>query len=142
MKGKGTSVSKMLSVLLAALLAGMGGGCQTAKDCSLTCKLWSNDRLRSFCEPAPDPNLALFDAESRRDVLVEYVSLSGKRNDIQRRAYFLGPNRAKIAARKKPQFINPKLADGLNPIPVLGPEPVGTNAPALFTACATTNNGA
>ena len=140
--GRNKCFSKLLSLFLAALLIGMGDGCQTAKDCSLTFKLWDNDRLRSFCEPASDPNLALFDAESRGDVLVEYDSLSDKRDGIQRRAYFLGMNRAKIAARKKPRFINPKLADRRNPIPVLGTEPVGTNAPTHFTAYATTSRGA
>ena len=133
----------MLSVILAALLAGMAGGCQTAKDCSLTYKLWGNDRLRSFCEPAPEPNLALFDAESRQDVLVAYDSLSDQCDDIQRRAYFLEANRAIIAARKKPHFVPPNRAAGMKVIPVIGgPESVMTNAPGPFASFATTNKSA
>ena len=104
-------------------------GCETARDYSLTYKLWDNGGLRSFDEPSPEPRLALFDFKNGNDVLVQYDSVSDKHNGIERRAYFLQPNRARIEARKKPRFVNLSTVGGLKVIPVFSVET--TNKPSL-----------
>lgn len=50
-------------------------GCETVEHYSLTYKLWNNDDFRKHSEPAPNPNLMLFDTEDRGDVLVQYDAL-------------------------------------------------------------------
>jgi hypothetical protein len=104
-------------------------GCETARHYSLTYKLWDNTNLSSFDEPSPEPRLALFDVKNGNDVLVQYDSVSDKRNGIERRAYFLQPNRARIETRKKPRFVNLSTVGGLKVIPVFSVET--TNKPSL-----------
>ena len=114
---------------LAALL--LATGCATAEKCSLTRRLWENGDLRKFSEPAPNPNLALFDATNHADVLVQYDALSEKHSDVNRRAYFLQHNQALTAAGKKPDFVKPELADGMETIPVFSASAAVTNPPPV-----------
>ena len=44
--------TKWLNVSLAVLLAGMGGGCESFKESSLTCNLWQKDPCCSISEHA------------------------------------------------------------------------------------------
>jgi hypothetical protein len=120
---------------LAAGLMVLLTGCATVEKYSLTYRLWDNSDLRKFSEPAPDPNLALFDATNRADVLVQYDALSEKRSTVKRRAYYLQSNQSRIAEGKKPKFVKPALADGMRSIPVLTP-PSATNPPPQLTAYA------
>jgi hypothetical protein len=50
-------------------------GCTTVEKYSLTYRLWDNGDLRKWSEPAPNPNLALFEATNAADVLVQYDAL-------------------------------------------------------------------
>lgn len=126
----------------AASLMLLVAGCQTAEDYSLTCRLWDNGDLRKYSEPAPNPNLALFEATNHAGVLIEYDALSEKHSTINRRAYYLQPNQARIDAGKKPKLVKLPVADGMKPIPVLLAEAAVTNPPPeLTTYAVTTKNG-
>ena len=92
-------------------------GCESVKECSLSYKLWTNDEMRSFAEPASDPRLALFANPGGEDVLVLYDESSEKNDRVQRRAYFLEPNAERIAQHKKPRFVDPQAAAAMNPLP-------------------------
>jgi hypothetical protein len=109
-----------LAVALPLLLS----GCATSA-------VWSGaDQSVSFA-PAPNPDLALFDAPGRCDVLVQYNALKPRNQRIERHAYFLRPNRERIAAGKKPQFVSPKVATGLMPIPMFA-SPVGAQDASVY----------
>lgn len=110
------SAQKFLSLLLAALVAGLGSGCESVKQCSLTYKLWDNG-VRSYCEPVADPELALFEAPSKPDILVQYTAISDRHDGVRRLAYFLEANQRRIVAGRAPHFVNPKRCLNLQPIP-------------------------
>jgi hypothetical protein len=122
--------SKSLNVLLAFLLAGLGGGCDTIQEHSATCTLWRDSRDDSHCRPQADPDLKLFDSEHPPDVLVEYIAVSDRRKGVQRRAYFLNASSKRIAAGKPPRFVDSRRAAGLAPI-VVSKSPAQTNSLAF-----------
>jgi hypothetical protein len=113
--------------LLAAGLWLLGTGCETVEQYSLTYRLWDNEDLRKWSEPAPNPNLALFEATNGADILVQYDALSEKHSTVKRRAYYLQRNEARIAAGKKPKLVSLAVADGMKPIPVLPAQGTTTN---------------
>ena len=86
-----------LGVFAGALLT----GCETARDCSLTHKLWTNTDMRHFYEPAPQPRLELFHDQRTEDVLAAYDEAHETRNGIRRRAYFVNRNRLRIEAGRQ-----------------------------------------
>jgi len=94
-------------------------GCQTVEKYSLTHRLWDSSEWVKFNEPAPNPNLALFETSDGRDVLVQYDALSEKRSTVQRRAYYLRRNQEAIAAGNKPKFVKPLATEGMKRIEVL-----------------------
>lgn len=108
----------MLPFVAAGLLL-LGTGCETVEKYSLTYRVWDIGDWRKFSEPAPNPNLALFEATNRADVLVQYDALSEKHSTVKRRAYYLQQNEARISAGKKPKWVNASVAEGMNPIPLL-----------------------
>src|ERR1035441_2057664 len=118
---------KSLNILLAVLLAGLGGGCDTIQEHSATCALWRGSRDNSHCRPQADPDLKLFDSEHLPDVLVEYNAVSDRRKGVQRRAYCIKASSKRIAAGKPPRFVDPRRAAGLAPIVVLK-SPAQTNS--------------
>jgi len=102
-------------VALLVFLAGLGGGCQTVEDHSLTYKLWDKGNI-SFCQPAPNPELALFKVPAQNDLLVEYNALSDQKVKISRLAYFMAASEACIAQGKAPHFIKPGQFPNLKPV--------------------------
>lgn len=98
---------KCCSALLVFGLAGLTGGCEAFKQCSLTYRLWDNGE-RSFCEPLASPDLVLFEVKSKHDVLVQYSAISDRYDGVLRRSYFLQANQAKIHAGKPPHFVHLK----------------------------------
>lgn len=98
-----------------------------SKGYSLTYRVWDNGEWREFSEPAPNPNLALFEAANYTDVLVQDDALSEKHSTVKRRTYYLHPNQARIDAGTKPELVKLSVADGMEPIPVLPTQGVGTN---------------
>jgi hypothetical protein len=113
----------------AAGLLLLGTGCETVEKYSLTYRLWDNSEWRNFNQPAPSPNLALFNPTNKTDVLVEYDALSEKRSTVERHAYYLEENEPRVAAGKKPNLVGLSAADGMAPIPVLPTESVVSNLP-------------
>ena len=113
-------------------------GCETVEKYSLTYRLWDNSDLRKFSEPAPEPNLALFESTNRADVLVQYDALSESHSTVTRSSYFLRPNQRRIAAGKKPRWLAPAVTNGMQSIPVLSAPPATTNLPPERTIYAVT----
>jgi len=130
---------KFSSALLPFAAAGLlllGTGCETVEKYSLTYRLWDNQDLRKWSEPAPDPNLALFAATNCASVLVQYNALSEKHSTVKRRAYYLHQNAARIAAGKQPELVSLAVADGMETIPVLPTQNDITNLPPKLPAYA------
>ena len=111
-------------------------GCETVEKYSLTYRVWNNDDWRKFSEPAPNPNLALFEATNHADVLVQYDAFSEKHSTVKRRAYYIRPNQARVGAGTKPELVKPSVADGMKPIPVLPTQGALTNQPPGLPAYA------
>jgi hypothetical protein len=111
-------------------------GCETVEKYSLTYRVWDNDDWRKFSEPAPNPNLALFEATNHADVLVQYDAFSEKHSTVKRRAYYVRPNQARVGAGTKPELVKPSVADGMKPIPVLPTQGALTNQPPGLPAYA------
>jgi hypothetical protein len=92
-----------------AALALLTSACATAECRGFLSVVW---------RAAPDPQLALFHAPNRQDVLVRYAE-EGDGTNVTTRAYYLAPNVAKIYENQKPQFVDPRETDGLVQIPLL-----------------------
>jgi hypothetical protein len=118
----------------------VAAGCETVRDYSLTGKLWDTDDFRRWSEPAPNPNLALFETQARDDVLAQYDAFSEKHSVVKRQAYQLRSNRARVAAGKKPALLDPAVPEGASPIPVLDQKLAGTNPPPQLPQYAVTAN--
>jgi hypothetical protein len=116
-------------------------GCETVERYSLTHKLWTNADLSKYSEPAPSPNLALFGEAGQSDVLVLYDASSERHTCVERRAYFLQPNSLRISEGRKPQFVDPAVANGMKSVPVLNGAPVTTNSAARFAGYAVQTSG-
>jgi hypothetical protein len=117
-------------------------GCETVEKYSLTYRLWDNEDLRKWSEPAPNPNLALFEATNHADVLIQYDAFSEKRAAVMRHSYYLHLNQARIEAGTKPALLKPSAADGLKPIPVLpGPGTLTNQALGLPAYATVTREG-
>ena len=79
----------------------------------MTHKLWTESKLDSWNEPMPQPNLRLFQALNRSDVLVVYEEFSERSEVAQTRAFFLNENKKALAQHTRPHFVPTKLAAGL-----------------------------
>ena len=130
---------EMISCVLAGCLLLNATGCKTAPDASLTHQLWNNERLGHHYEPAPNPRLELFQDERRGDVLATYDEVHDVRATVRRRAYFVNRNRARIEAARKPRFVDPELARGLQPIPLAPAMSAVPSNRALLQAVVSTN---
>ena len=121
---------------LAAVLVLLLTGCETVEKYSLTYRVWDNDDWRKWSEPAPNPNLALFESTNSTDVLVQYDAFSEKHSTVERHAYYLHPSQARIDTGTKPELVKPSEADGMKPIPVLATQGSLTNQPPKLPAYA------
>src|SRR4051794_15255794 len=68
------AINATASILLVVLMA----GCETARDYSLTYKVWDAAQ-RPSNRPAPDPKFALFVSRTNNELLVVYDALSERR---------------------------------------------------------------
>lgn len=107
-------------------------GCATAEKFSLTHKVWDKAQ-RPTNRPAPDPKLALFASSTNHDVLAVYDALSEHRDRIERRAYFVHTNDARISARKKPRYADLSTLTNMSSVPVVAPTNV-TKSSGMFAA--------
>ena len=129
------------TIALAGLVLALTG-CETVEKYSLTYRLWDNGEWRNFNQPAPSPNLALFNTTNQPDVLVEYDALSEKRSTVERQAYYLEQNEPRVTAGKKPKLVGLSAADGMKPIPVLPTQSaVGDLPPESETYAVTSREG-
>lgn len=110
------SCARWREVVLLVLLVGLGGGCETVEKVSLTYKLWDKDTI-SYCQPAPNPELAVFKAPAQNDILVEYDAISDQQVKVSRLGYFMDASEARIEQGKAPHFVNPANYSGWRPIP-------------------------
>lgn len=138
MKTRCKNILSRSQVFLAVAVAALGCGCKSVQERSLTYKLWENG-VRSYCEPLPDPELALFDAASKNDVLVQYSAVSDRHDGVLRRSYFLEANRARVLAGKSPHFFHRKPHENWAAIPVNGQTPSSTRS--VSTNAYATANG-
>ena len=107
-------VFRFAPLAMAALLL---GGCATKK-------LWKEEAFR---RPAVPPNLQLSLDTKLKDVLACYDELNGRSDRPCRRAYFLFANVTSIGSSRKPAFVDPALASGLQPLPVFSKPTIATN---------------
>jgi hypothetical protein len=98
------------------VLSVLVSGCETARDYSVTHKVWSYEEWRHFAGPAPSPHLALFETASRNDILVQYDEMSDTSGRIRRRAFLLYPNLERIQEKRRPEFVKPAQLNGVKPI--------------------------
>jgi hypothetical protein len=138
MKAKNSAA--MFRFVAAGLLL-LGTGCETVEKYSLTYRLWDNDDLRKWSEPAPNPNLALFEATQGADILVQYDAMSEKHSAVVRRSYYLQQNAERVAAGKKPQLIRSPVPDRIRAIPVLPAQGDVSQPPAELPSYAVLTNG-
>jgi len=131
-----------LQLGLVAVLVLLLTGCTTVEDYSLTYRVWDTDEWRKFSEPAPNPNLALFEATNHPEVLVQYDAFSEKHSTVRRCSYYLYLNRARIDAGTKPELVKPSELGGMKPIPVLITKGALTNhTPGLSAYAVVTKEG-
>jgi hypothetical protein len=124
-------------ILLVALL---GAGCETAREYSLTYKLWDKGAGPS-CRPALEPELAVFVSHTAPDVLVTYNALDERADTISRRAYFLHTNETRIALRQKPLYVQPSLATNMRAVPIVRTTNAALNAGMAVRYPVSTANG-
>jgi hypothetical protein len=107
----------------------------------VTHKLWTESGLDEWNEPAPNPNLHLYENEQRHDVLVVYDEYSERVEKTRTRAFYLHKNQSLLLKSARPHFVNPRASAGLSPVPTFWPKTFETpNPPVQLFAFATTNN--
>ena len=92
------------------------GGCMTQK-------LWTESALDEWNEPAPNPNLHLFAANRKGDLLVVYDEYSERHCTTNARAYFLKQNQDIHWQHARPHFVRPDISKSLPAVPVLWTQP-------------------
>jgi hypothetical protein len=90
-------------------------GCEDLGGNSLTGKLWS-DMAANHNGPAPDPNLKISQTRDRKDFLVQYDEVRDRDSSAKRRAYWLFASKRRLEKGKKPHFVNPRQANGLQAV--------------------------
>jgi hypothetical protein len=136
-----TTRSAAMFQLVAAGLLLLVTGCETVEKYSLTYRLWDNGDLRKWSEPAPNPNLALFEATQGADVLVQYDAISEQHSAVRRRSYYLQQNAERVAAGKRPKWIQSSVPDRMRSIPVLLAQGDVSQPPAELPSYAALTNG-
>ena len=93
-------------------------GCTTA--------LWEEDRFTHYNCPADPPNMRLLHARGATDVLVQYDELGEGDNYVRRRSYWAARNAWQTRNARKPNFADPREANGLTAIPTVTATPAAT----------------
>jgi hypothetical protein len=120
MKTANRQFIRFLPLLLTLILA---NGCVTKA-------LWENGNLEAFKEPGGNPNLRVFDAKQRNDLLVVYDEHSERNDSLHTRAYWLKKNQARVDQQRAPHFTGTNLMCGLPSVPIFhGSATTVTNPP-------------
>jgi hypothetical protein len=117
------------------LLLILGNGCATKA-------LWDNGNLEAVNEPAGNPNLRLFDAKRKSDLLVVYDEYSERGDKIHTRAYWLNENQTRVDQRRTPHFVGTRSMHRLAPVPVFDSAPDETGGAWTHYAVVATNRQA
>jgi hypothetical protein len=97
-------------VLPLLLILSLESGC--------TYSLWTDGNLDAYREPAPTPNLHLYQSQKKNDYLVVYNEYSERSDRTYTRAYWLNKNENRVEDKSIPAFAAKKSADHLPPVPV------------------------
>jgi hypothetical protein len=123
-------MQRALQTVLLLLLPLFASGC-------VTHKLWTESALDEWNEPAPNPNLRLFNDPRRHDFLVMYDEYSERHTRTRTRAFFLNLNQDLRFQHLRPHYVRLDNAFGLQPLPVFHQVPL--SPPAGFCVVTTTN---
>ncbi len=135
--------NQFIATALAVILLIGTTGCETARDFSLTRKLWSPeaDFEGSEYHPAANSGVQLYESVNPPDILVQYNEAKDNSKTVTRRAYFLLENRSRTDTNRKPRFVSSDSAENLLPIPLLAAaEPVTATPPQLYAVIRSNDN--
>jgi len=110
--------TKFASILLAVVLGLGSAGCKTETSPFFTGRLWENRTFESFYEPAPGTNVEVYRSLRPDDYLVAYDESHETSDKVRRRAFYLNASVERINQGKKPSFVSPRKAAGLEAVPV------------------------
>ena len=107
------------ATLVCALVVALSG-CESICEDSLTARVWTSGDFQHFREPATSPRVQVFADEQRKDFLVTYVEVRDTTEAPRLRAFYLGENTRRLLERRKPKFVDPKIANNLQAVSVNG----------------------
>lgn len=102
--------NKLFLPLLALSLVPWLAGCESAKQNTLTGRLWQRSVGDYHHEPAMDPRMSLYQTRDNKDILVRYDEMARGDGSIRRRSFLLQTNQKKLAAGQKPKFLSERQA--------------------------------
>jgi hypothetical protein len=97
--------------------------------------LWSDENYEAFHQPAPIPDLHLYQSTKQNDVLVVYREQSERNEHVRTRAYWLNKNQIRVTRQSAPIFINKKTAKNLPAVPIFDLTPA--NDPGIYALSGT-----
>jgi hypothetical protein len=92
-----------------------------------TYMLWSDENYEAFHQPAPNPDLHLYQSKKQNDILVVYKEQSERNEHIHTRAYWLNQNQIRVTRQSPPIFTSKKMARNLAAVPVFDSMPTNGN---------------
>lgn len=104
-----------------------------------TYMLWSDQNYEAFHQPAPNPDLHLYESKKQNDFLVVYREQSERNERVHTRAYWLNKNQIRVTRQSPPIFINKKTARNLPAVPIFDLTPVNDSGNRGLYALSGTN---
>lgn len=123
------TVKSGIALLLSLLLLLTQNGC--------TAMLWSDENVAGFRQPAPDPDLHVFQSTQRNDFLVVYREQSESNERIQTRSYWLIKNNIRITRDQPPMFVSQKESRNLPAIPIFNTPPLNVETNNFYAVYGT-----
>jgi hypothetical protein len=102
-----------------------------------TYALWTNGNLVDYKEPAPNPDLHLFESKQGTDYLVVYKEYSERTDSFHGRAYWLNKNQTRVERQKAPVFAGRKQTRKLTAVPVFYSMPQEEFTKGIYAVCDT-----
>ena len=102
-------------------------GCSDMADYTLTGHLWDETGGANHSEPAPHPNMRMYETANQKDFLVLYDEVHVNDVVIKRRAYLLMANEKRIEAGHSPHFLSAPDTASLQPVTILTNSTAETN---------------
>jgi hypothetical protein len=112
-------INFVLGVFFSLLLMLSQSGC--------TYMLWSDQNYDSFHQPAPNPDLHLYESKKQNDILVVYKEQSERNEHIRTRAYWLNRNQIRVTQQAPPIFVSKRTARNLPVVPIFDSKPAVGN---------------